>query len=529
MVRHPNFRYVALAGTAFLAAGLLSPAGAQDPDDLQRGVARISVMNGEVSVRRGDAGEWVAGIVNAPLMSEDTISTGPNSRAEVQFDAANLLRIGGNAEVRFTQLEADRFQIQLARGTATYRVLRPSGVYAEVDTPNISVKPSKEGAYRIYVTDAGETRLIVRSGEVEVFSPRGSQWVTAGQMMMARGAATDPEFQIVDAPPLDEWDQWCDSRDQLLLNSVSDQYVGQGVYGAEDLDNYGSWVDVAPYGRVWRPVVGADWAPYSLGRWVWLDWYGWTWVSYDPWGWAPYHYGRWFWGSGYGWCWYPGGFGRHYWSPALVGFFGFGRRGGAGFGFGHVGWVPLAPNETFHRWWGRGYYGRGFGRSINVSNVNVTNIYRNARVRNGISGISVDNFRGGRFGRGDISHFSGDQVRQAGVIRGRMPFEPNNANLRFSDRNVASVPRTSNNTRFFTHEQPRPVERIPFAQQRSGVASNRASSGFNRNEASGGNRISNVPGRGSQSLDRGSSNRGGSPIAADPSRGSRTRRISLST
>ena len=84
---------------AAVLAGIAGPAHAQEGDDQQRGVARISLMNGEVSVRRGDAAEWVAGVVNAPLMTDDRISTAPNSRAEVQFDSANLIRLGGNAEV----------------------------------------------------------------------------------------------------------------------------------------------------------------------------------------------------------------------------------------------------------------------------------------------------------------------------------------------------------------------------------------------------------------------------------------------
>src|ERR1700686_126007 len=142
-MRRASFRFSALAGAVLLAAAMLSPVRAQDADDLQRGVARISLMNGEVSVRRGDSGEWVAGVINAPLLSDDRISTGPNSRAEVQFDAANILRIGGNAEVRLTQLEATRYQMEIAHGTVTFRVLRPSNANVEVDTPNVSVRPSK--------------------------------------------------------------------------------------------------------------------------------------------------------------------------------------------------------------------------------------------------------------------------------------------------------------------------------------------------------------------------------------------------
>src|SRR5579863_9900362 len=76
----------------FLVVLLLAasaPSQTPVPEDLVRGVARISLMDGEVSVRRGDSGEWVAGVINAPLMTDDRIATGQNSRAEVQFDAAN--------------------------------------------------------------------------------------------------------------------------------------------------------------------------------------------------------------------------------------------------------------------------------------------------------------------------------------------------------------------------------------------------------------------------------------------------------
>src|ERR1700730_2731243 len=123
----PSIRLWAMTGAALLlAGGGVVPARAQDPDDLKRAVARISLMNGEVSVRRGDSADWVAGVINAPLLADDRISTGPNSRAEIQFDAANALRIGGNAEVRVAQLEYGRYQMEVARGTVTYRVMRAS-------------------------------------------------------------------------------------------------------------------------------------------------------------------------------------------------------------------------------------------------------------------------------------------------------------------------------------------------------------------------------------------------------------------
>lgn len=537
MGRSQNSRLRAFASAVVLAIAVVVPVHAQDEDDLKRGVARISVVNGDVSVRRGDSGEAVAAATNAPLMTEDQLLTGPNSRAEVQFDASNTLRVGGYGEVRLSQLEANRYQMEIAHGTATFTVLRPSGVNIELDTPSVSVRPSRQGVYRIAVNDAGETQVICRAGEVEVFTPRGSQWVSSGQMLMARGTDGNPEFQIVAAPAQDEWDRWNQSRDQALTQSSSYRHVPPGVYGVEELDQYGDWVEADTYGSVWRPRVSdPDWSPYSVGRWAWEDWYGWTWVSADPWGWAPYHYGRWFNSPRYGWCWYPGSFGaRHYWSPAQVAFFGFGSGGGVGFAFGNVGWVPLAPFEPHNRWWGRGYYGGGFNRNINITNVNIYNTYRNARVRNGVSGVAEGDFRSGRFNR--VGRYSGAQVREAGLVRGQMPIAPNNSHLRFSDREAGNSARNARgNTRsFVTQQRPNPVSRTPFGQQQRAMEQGFRGQGSNdagirsqaqgQNAANGWRRFGNPgsqPIGNSPRLDRGfDRNAGGNtkpPEARQPSR-----------
>ena len=449
----------------------------QEPDgqyEQGRGVARISVLNGEVSVRRGDSGDVVAAAINGPLMANDSILTSSSSRAEIQLDWANLVRVGPNSEVRFTGLDIRGYQIQVAAGTVIFRILRPSQAQAELDTPSVAIHPLGQGTYRISVREDGTSEITVRNGEVEIFSPHGSERLAAGRTMYARGPASDPEFQVVDAIAPDTWDQWNNERDQYLLRSRSYEHVSRDVPGVEDLDQNGRWTNDPNYGSVWQPTnVDPGWAPYQNGRWVWEDYYGWTWVSADPWGWAPYHYGRWFFGGG-GWCWYPGPvFGHPYWAPAYVGFFGWGGGFGVGigFGFGGLGWVPLAPFEAFHPWYGRGYYagfragGLARGTTI-VNNANITSMYRNARVNGGVSGVSANQF--GRSGA-QIQSLNHAQIQQAGLVRGAVPVAPGRSSLQMSNRASSGNFPQSRAQSFASHTQAPQVSHASFAQQQRGM------------------------------------------------------------
>jgi len=545
-MKHIRFRRWLALPAVFFASAVF----AQDSNPQERGVARISLINGDVSVRRGDTDDWVAGAINAPLVVGDRVATGATSRAEVQFDYANMIRLSSNSEVRLTELEAQRYQLQVARGLVTFRVLRDSGVDVDLSTPTVSVRPVKKGIYRVAVRDDGQTEVTVRSGEAEIYTPRGVERLQSGKTMLARGTAADPEFQVVGAVAKDDWDNWSEKRDRTLSNSRSYEYVSRDIYGAEDLDAHGRWVYVAPYGWVWAPSVPVGWAPYRQGRWSWMDYYGWSWVSYEPWGWAPYHYGRWFHHGPHGWCWYPGVMhARHHWSPGLVAFFGWnswnGFSAGVGIGFGHVGWVPLAPYEPYHAWWGGHHYG---GHRSNtyvdnsvriVNNVNITNVYRNARVNNGVTAVGVDDFTRGR--SGNYLRAGDEQFRRASVMQGQVPVAPRAESVRMSERDVRrdSIPRTGDNMAFYSRRQPAQVERVSFEQQRrsmeqisqrafSGSGSDGAGGPVSRSEAasglrnrteqsgpagrSGGWRSVNEPAVGGASQDRGW-RRFGEPVA----------------
>ncbi|HKV95855.1 MAG TPA: DUF6600 domain-containing protein [Candidatus Angelobacter sp.] len=436
-------------------------------------VAHISLIKGDVSAQRGDTGDWAATTVNAPVMRGDQIATGDKARAEIQLDSANVVRLAAHSQMKLADLTRQRIQIQVAQGYADYTVFKGNESDVEIDTPNVSVHPTKPGRYRVQVNSDAETDVIVRDGEAEITTPQGSTRVRQGELITIRGT-DNPEYKISEAPEKDDWDQWNRDRDKVMSDSQSWGRTNHNYTGVNDLDGYGRWVYVPGYGNVWQPYQQATWAPYQAGRWVWEPYYGWTWVSYEPWGWAPYHYGRWFLYSG-SWCWWPGPVYVSYrpvWSPAFVFFVGFGHR--AGFGFGSIGWFPVGPFDPFFPW-----YGRGFNRVnvINVTNINIINrgrgfaplgvrgrqpffsnarlVETNARVRGSITTVSSADF-----GRGDFHnrHFGVDenQWREGRVMTANLPVVPSRESLRATPHGVgpSSSVQPRSNERFFTQHRP---------------------------------------------------------------------------
>jgi hypothetical protein len=463
-----------LAQPAGQTAGVPAGQPGTEEDGPGRGVARISLMNGDVSVRRGDSGDWVAAAINGPLMADDRVLTGPGARAEVQLNYYNRVRLAGDAEVRFPGLEWHKYEIQVASGTIVFSALPGSNDQIEFATPAAALRPLAPGSYRITVLGGDAVEFTVRRGEADIYTPKGSRRLTPGRSMRVHLAEDGmPEFQMTAEIARDGFDEFNAARDQELSQVKSYEHMSRDIEGGEDLDNAGEWVDQAPYGYVWRPYVSPDWAPYQDGRWMWEDYYGWTWLSYDPWGWGPYHYGRWFYNGG--WYWYPGGFGaRLWWRPALVGFFGWGGFG-IGLGFGGFGWVPLAPFELFHPWYGHGYFGGGrwggFNQSI-TRNVNITNVYRNARVAGGVHGTSAQNFGRGSVGRG--STVPASELSHASAMHGPLPVTPGRESLRMSDRATSSALSSrgaqSGNQHFVASHQTAAASRTSFEQQRQSIA-----------------------------------------------------------
>ena len=415
MIPAPISRQAASWLSALLAIVAVQPAIAQDataPEvvvDPPGRVARLSYVEGQVSLAPAESEQWAEAVLNRPLTSGDKLWVESDARAELEVGSATLHLDRGTA-FGFVQLDDEVMQMSLTEGAATIRVRTLAERESiQVETPNATVFLRHPGEYHFEIDTSGDRTIVkARSGEAEVSGGSKSYVVRTNEEGIFTGL-DDLRAQIHPIAPRTPFETWANDRDQREELSVSSRYVSREVIGYEDLDDHGEWLHEPAYGYVWRPrFVAYDWAPYRYGRWAWIRPWGWTWVDDARWGFAPFHYGRWA-HLRNRWCWVPGP--RHLrpvYAPALVGWVGGPSVSySASFGRG-IGWFPLAPHEVYvpgYRHTPRYIRHVNVSNTIIVNNSQITNIYtgrdrhRDYRYRGHHDAVTVvehDRFIGGR-------------------------------------------------------------------------------------------------------------------------------------
>jgi hypothetical protein len=393
-------------------------------------VARISVIQGNVSVEPASVDQFSAAEENYPLTTGDRIYADAGATAELETgDLA--VRLGPQADLTVTAMTDTLSQLGLAAGSVHLRSysLDPNAT-VELDTPNIAVTVLQPGDVRVDVdpkSDSTEVTLI--SGQVQIDGNGLQQVLSPGQRVRLSGSDT-VAAQWLNPVSQDALDAFSGTRDADYENGLASasQYVNGDTIGAADLSANGDWESDSDDGPVWYPSgVAVGWQPYSCGRWAWVAPWGWTWVECESWGFAPFHYGRWV-HRGPRWGWIPGPpFVRPYYSPALVVFVG----GGAGV----TAWFPLGPREPYVPWYHASplylnrvnvsnIYARNTVQVRNVYNQHVTNVYNTTTVVNHVYvnrevatvAVSQTNFAAGKRVTTSEVHLTPEALAAAPVL-----------------------------------------------------------------------------------------------------------------
>ncbi len=229
--------------------------------DEQARVVRISLIKGEITLKRQGNTDWERARLNFPLLEGDTVATDRESQLEIQIDARNFVRLGSNSMLRIVTLRDEGIALSVIEGTASLRLAKfdRDREYFEIDAPQSTLAAEQKGVYRVDVARAGRVRFTVTDGgRARIYSETSGFALRDGRAaeLINEGTAAG-DWEMFAAASADSWDKWVDDRERYLAQRMrydSDRY-DSNVWGAEDLDAYGDWSYVNDYGWIWRPHV----------------------------------------------------------------------------------------------------------------------------------------------------------------------------------------------------------------------------------------------------------------------------------
>jgi hypothetical protein len=323
--------------------------------------ARLSYLQGDVTVDHMDNTAGDPAQINMPLAEGARLNTGEDGQAEVEFEDGSVVRITPNSSLGLNSLTIDAFgnfhtQLTVLHGLVYAELHATAKFNYAVDAGSELVSPVANATIRINL-DQPPVTISVFEGTVHVEHASSAEAdgyktdVHAGEMFTADASDTSQYF-LLSSIEQDSWDLWNQDRDQAATEAAAnrtmarDGYAGNQSYGWSDLDNNGSWYDVPGEGQVWQPSVALDasFDPYGSGSWVDYPGAGYVWASGYAWGWTPFRCGSWSYWSSFGWGWSPGA------SCRRAGW-GFGHGFGSGVYAVNVGQPPLnyhLPTRPIH-------------------------------------------------------------------------------------------------------------------------------------------------------------------------------------
>ncbi|MDP9051686.1 MAG: FecR domain-containing protein [Acidobacteriota bacterium] len=300
--------------------------------------ARLTYVQGTVTVNEPNGGDSVPAQLNLPLLTGVQLVTGNDGQAEVEFEDGSIVRLTPNSALSLDNLaiQADGVfltNLSLLHGLV-YCELRATPQYRYwINVGGDILSPVENTTVRINFDEPPAIFSVLDgTAEVERHGTPNSDRPNAGFQTQVRAGEslsadrTGNRYFLTQQIAADSWDQWNEDRDQAASADAADStpvrndYAGAEGYGWSDLDANGNWYNVPGQGTVWQPQIAVNdpnFDPYGNGAWVFYPNSGYLWASSYSWGWTPYRCGNWSYYNSFGWGWAPGaGCGNRGWGFA---------------------------------------------------------------------------------------------------------------------------------------------------------------------------------------------------------------------
>ncbi len=174
-------------------------------------VARITHINGRVSMSSGDSGDILPVKKGMLLWEKDTIRTGPDSSVNLEFSDGSIIQLQSNSSLLLEVLRSygdtgiTDTRIKLLRGRTRNRVIPRSGSGHRFEITTPSATAAVRGTeYRIGVSENQSSRVEVLKGRVDLGSRGKNRKLPGGFGSVAyRDKPPLAPVKLLPAPPLD--------------------------------------------------------------------------------------------------------------------------------------------------------------------------------------------------------------------------------------------------------------------------------------------------------------------------------------
>jgi hypothetical protein len=442
-------------------------------------VGRVYTIEGDLLRYIPQERDWVPMVSDAPFGAEDILFSGNHGKAEMIVPNGTWIRVGDHTQIQFVTLDADLSEIDVTEGMARF-YNRSSETVIKVTSPFGYVLADPGTVFDFYVGENSVEVIAVKGTVSFVHTATDARFDVAANSPSI--LADTSQVSSGDGTIDPDWNRWNRIRENFWAAKARDrgrsvEYLPPELRDESyALEENGIWESIYYEGSsrwFWRPtIVSAGWSPFTVGRWT--EWNGdQVWIPAEPFGYITHHYGNWIYTRN-SWYWAPPVVRVRVGVPLLdIGFFWFPGRV---FWIHHntyVGWVPLAPHETYysHRHWGGRHNVVVTG---NISRINV-NIGSHAYARQAIvvprdNFYRVNNYRNVRVPRTSattiISNYKAGPVINDTVIRNyttnkqRYTFtntaakeKPHNTVINRIEQNVPAIQRNRKENAVVVREQ----------------------------------------------------------------------------
>jgi FecR protein len=236
-------------------------------------IVRLSLVEGDVRITRGKqdvkltGNTWEQAVTGIPLQSGFSLATGPDGRAEIEFEDTSTIYLASNSALTLADLTTKdgvpNTKLSLLSGTITTHLdpTIPDERY-NITTPTHSFNLRHGDASYLRMTSFLDgmqitpmTNQKISAGHTEIHAVQGHSYNLVNFVDSGVVVVIAPS-----SPAMVAWDTWV--ADRVNLRTASMQSVMQQaglktpVPGLADLAYKGTFTPCAPYGTCWEPTNG---------------------------------------------------------------------------------------------------------------------------------------------------------------------------------------------------------------------------------------------------------------------------------